>query len=66
MLLALFLGFTRDPYPYVRKAALDGLVKLCKNGDFDDCDVIEGCYCRAVEMLRDAEDCVRCAAIRAV
>ncbi|XWS55469.1 hypothetical protein CRYUN_Cryun09bG0002800 [Craigia yunnanensis] len=66
VLLALFLGFTRDPYPYVKKAALDGLVKLCKSGDFDDRDVIEGCYCRAVELLRDAEDCVRSAAVRAV
>ncbi|XVE97156.1 hypothetical protein REPUB_Repub02eG0286900 [Reevesia pubescens] len=66
VLLAVFLGFTRDPYPYVRKAALDGLVKLCKNGDFDDRDVIEGCFCRAVELLRDAEDCVRSAAVRAV
>ncbi|XVE76627.1 hypothetical protein DITRI_Ditri12bG0188600 [Diplodiscus trichospermus] len=66
VLLALFLGFTRDPYPYVKKTALDGLVKLCKNGVFDDRDVIEGCYCRAVELLRDAEDCVRSAAVRAV
>ncbi|XVF76894.1 hypothetical protein PTKIN_Ptkin13bG0303900 [Pterospermum kingtungense] len=66
VLLVLFLGFTRDSYPYVKKAALDGLVKLCKNGDFDDRDVIEGCYCRAVEMLRDTEDCVRSAAVRAV
>ncbi|TYI33391.1 hypothetical protein ES332_A04G129900v1 [Gossypium tomentosum] len=66
VLLAVFLGFTRDPYPYVRKEALDGLVKLCKNGDFDDRDVIEGCYCRAVELLRDAENYVRSAAVRAV
>ncbi|XP_022767812.1 protein SIEL isoform X2 [Durio zibethinus] len=66
VLLAVFLGFTRDPFPYVRKAAVDGLVKLCKNGDFNDRDVIEGCYCRAVELLRDAEDNVRSAAVRAV
>ncbi|KAL4352960.1 hypothetical protein GQ457_06G005550 [Hibiscus cannabinus] len=66
VLLAVFLGFTRDPFPYVRKEALDGLVKLCKNGDFDDRDVIEGCYCRAVELLRDSENYVRSAAVHAV
>ncbi|GLT89368.1 hypothetical protein SLE2022_073510 [Rubroshorea leprosula] len=66
VLLAVLLGFTRDPYPYVRKAALDGLVNLCENGDFEDRDVIEGCCCRAVELLQDTEDCVRSAAVRAV
>ncbi|KAE8711640.1 leucine-rich repeat receptor-like protein kinase IMK2-like [Hibiscus syriacus] len=66
VLLAVFLGFTRDPFPYVRKEALHGLVKLCKNGDFDDRDVIEGCYCRAVELLRDTENYVRSAAVHAV
>ncbi|GLT73769.1 hypothetical protein SLA2020_456050 [Shorea laevis] len=66
VLLALLLGFTRDPYPYVRKAALDGLVNLCESGDFEDRDVIEGCCCRAVELLQDTEDCVRSAAVRAV
>ncbi|EOY07059.1 ARM repeat superfamily protein, putative isoform 1 [Theobroma cacao] len=66
VLLAVFLGFTRDPYPYVRKAALDGLVKLCEKGDFDDHDVAQGCYFRAVELLCDAEDCVRSPAVRAV
>ncbi|OMO97676.1 Armadillo-like helical [Corchorus olitorius] len=66
VLLAVFIGFTRDPYPHVRKAAMDGLVKLCKNGDLDDRDVTEGCYFRAVGLLRDAEDCVRSTAVRGV
>ncbi|KAF2306456.1 hypothetical protein GH714_018262 [Hevea brasiliensis] len=55
-----------DPYPYVRKEALDGLVGLCKFGVFEDRSVIEGCYYRGVELLKDAEDCVRCAAVRVV
>ncbi|GMJ03271.1 DEFECTIVE in snRNA PROCESSING 3, SHORT-ROOT interacting embryonic lethal [Hibiscus trionum] len=66
VLLAVFLGFTRDPFPHARKEALDGLVKLCKNGDFDDRDVIEACYCRAVELLHDTENYVRSAAVHAV
>ncbi|CAK9323388.1 unnamed protein product [Citrullus colocynthis] len=28
--------------------------------------MIEGCYCRAVELLNDVEDCVRSAAVRVV
>lgn len=60
------LGFTKDPYPYVREAALDGLVCLSKRGVFEDVDLIQGCYCRAVELLRDHEDWVRCAAVRVV
>lgn len=63
VLLTVFLGFTKDPYPYVRKAALDGLAGLCKYDAFEDRGVIEGCYCRAVELLQDAEDCVRAAAV---
>jgi len=66
VLLTLFLGFTKDPYPYVRKIALDGLVGLSKAGDIEDPGMIQGCYCRAVELLRDMEDCVRSAAVRAV
>ncbi|XP_021638150.2 protein SIEL isoform X2 [Hevea brasiliensis] len=66
VLFTVFLGFTKDPYPYVRKEALDGLVGLCKFGVFEDRSVIEGCYYRGVELLKDAEDCVRCAAVRVV
>ncbi|XP_059668082.1 protein SIEL isoform X3 [Cornus florida] len=62
-LLTLFLGFTKDPYPYVRRVALDGLVGLCKSILVENHGLIEGCYCRAVELLSDTEDCVRCAAV---
>lgn len=65
LLFTVFLGFTKDPYPYVRKAALDGLAGL---GDtiLEDGSMIEGCYCRAIELLNDVEDCVRSAAVRVV
>ncbi|XP_065871773.1 protein SIEL isoform X2 [Euphorbia lathyris] len=66
VLLTVFLGFTKDPYPYVRKEALDGLVGLCRYGVFQDRSLIEGCYYRGVELLKDAEDCVRSAAVRLV
>uniref|UniRef100_A0A0A0LS72 Integrator complex subunit 4/Protein SIEL C-terminal Ig-like domain-containing protein n=1 Tax=Cucumis sativus TaxID=3659 RepID=A0A0A0LS72_CUCSA len=65
LLFTVFLGFTKDPYPYVRKAALDGLSSL-GNNVFEDGSMIEGCYCRAIELLNDMEDCVRSAAIRVV
>ncbi len=66
LLLTLFLGFTKDPYPYVRKIALDGLVGLSKPGVIEDRGMIDGCYCRAVELLGDMEGRVRSAAVRAV
>ncbi|PRQ42801.1 hypothetical protein RchiOBHm_Chr3g0461601 [Rosa chinensis] len=66
LLSSLFLGFTKDPYPNVRKAALDGLVGLSKSGVIDDGDMIRGCYFRAGELLNDMEDGVRSAAIQAV
>ncbi|KAM4079004.1 hypothetical protein ACB094_09G083100 [Castanea mollissima] len=66
VLLTLFLGFTKDPYPYVRKIALDGLVGVSKSGMIEDHSMINGCYCRAIELLGDMEDQVRSAAIRAV
>ncbi|KAJ0089195.1 hypothetical protein Patl1_31443 [Pistacia atlantica] len=66
LLFTVFLGFTKDPYPYLRRAALDGLLGLCKSGVLEDLDVIKACYCRAVELLRDMEDCVRLAAVRVV
>uniref|UniRef100_A0A9I9CKK5 Integrator complex subunit 4/Protein SIEL C-terminal Ig-like domain-containing protein n=1 Tax=Cucumis melo TaxID=3656 RepID=A0A9I9CKK5_CUCME len=65
LLFTVFLGFTKDPYPYVRKAALDGLSSL-GNTVFEDGGMIEGCYCRAIELLNDMEDYVRSAAIRVV
>lgn len=66
LLFTLFLGFTKDPYPNVRKEALDGLVGLSENGVIEDRDMIEGCYFGAVELLNDMEDCVRLTAVRTV
>lgn len=66
LLFTVFLGFTKDPFPYVRKVALDGLVSLSKSGVIEDREMIRGCYFRAVELLRDMEDCVRSAAVRVV
>ena len=61
-----FLGFTMDPYPCVRRVALEGLVRLSDAGVIEDEEMIRGCYCRAVALLRDTEDSVRSAAVRAV
>lgn len=66
LLFTLFLGFTKDPYPYVREVALEGLVRLSESGVIEDQAMIQGCYGRAVELLRDMEDCVRSSAVRAV
>lgn len=66
VLVTVFLGFTKDPYPCVREAALDGLVNLSKSSVFEDRALVEGCYYRAVELLDDVEACVRCAAVRTV
>lgn len=66
VLITVFLGFTKDPYPCVREAALDGLVNLSKSSVFEDRGLVEGCYNRAVELLGDVEACVRCAAVRTV
>lgn len=66
VIFTLFLGFTKDPYPYIRKVALDGLIYICKAGDFDHPHAVQACYARAVELLGDAEDSVRSSAVRAV
>lgn len=66
LLFTVFLGFTKDPYPYVRKASLDGLVDLINHGVFEDSSLVDGCYHRAVQLLGDMEDCVRSSAIRVV
>lgn len=62
----MLLGFTKDPYPYVRKAALDGLIGLCNCIVVEDCGMVEGCYLRGVEMLGDSYECVRCSAVEMV
>lgn len=56
LLFTVCLGFTKDPYPYVRESALNGLVCLSKRVVFEDVDLIQGYCCRAVELLRDHED----------
>ncbi|KFK38270.1 hypothetical protein AALP_AA3G092600 [Arabis alpina] len=66
VLFTLFLGFSKDPYPCIRKVALDGLISVCKAGEFDHLNAVQGCYTRAVELLGDAEDSVRSSAVRAV
>ncbi|KAG9134129.1 hypothetical protein Leryth_004806 [Lithospermum erythrorhizon] len=66
VLLTVMLGFTKDPYPQTRKAALDGLILLCDCVEIEDSCLVEGCYSRAVELLFDSEDYVRCSAVRAV
>lgn len=61
-----FLGFTMDPYPCVRRIALEGLVRLSDAGVIEDEEMIRGCYCRSVALLGDTEDSVRSAAVCAV
>lgn len=63
VLVTVFLGFSKDPYPEIRKVALDGL-SWCVG--IEDRGLIEGCFFRGVEMLSDMEDCVRCSAVRVV
>lgn len=66
VLLTVLLGFTKDPYPYIRNVALDGLADLCKCIVVEDESLIQACYFRAVELLFDYEDSVRCSAVRVV
>ncbi|PIA37467.1 hypothetical protein AQUCO_03000205v1 [Aquilegia coerulea] len=65
-LVTVFLGFMSDTYPYVRKAALDGLVNLKELVNVKKRELIESCYDRAVELLLDTNECVRSAAVRVV
>lgn len=66
VLFTVLFGFTKDPYPNIRSAALDGLSGLCKCILIEDESLIQGCYFRAVELSFDTEDTVRCSAVRAV
>lgn len=66
VLFTLCFGFTKDPYPCIRRVALDGLVCVCEAGGFDHARAVQGCYARAVELLDDDEDSVRSSAVRAV
>ncbi|GAU17151.1 hypothetical protein TSUD_177810 [Trifolium subterraneum] len=40
LLFTVLLGFTKDPYPYVRAASLEGLVGLSEHGDFNDVSML--------------------------
>ncbi|GAB2215987.1 hypothetical protein Droror1_Dr00023753 [Drosera rotundifolia] len=68
VLVPVLLGMMKDPYPLVRRAALEGLCGICVPGNIvvDDIGVVEGCYRSAVGMISDGEDCVRVSAVRAV
>lgn len=63
VLVTVFLGFSKDSYPEIRKAALDGL-SCCV--EIRDRGMMEACYLVGVEMLSDTEDYVRCSAVRVV
>ncbi|KAL9271360.1 SIEL-like protein [Drosera capensis] len=68
VLVPVLLGLMKDPYPLVRRAALEGLCGICVSGNIvvDGIGVVEGCYWSAVGMIRDGEECVRVSAVRAV
>ncbi|KAK4776372.1 hypothetical protein SAY86_005060 [Trapa natans] len=59
-------GFTKDPYPCVRKAALDGLISLSRAGAVEGHSLITRCHHGAVELLGDSEACVRVPAIQTI
>ncbi|KAI3989388.1 hypothetical protein MKX01_016588 [Papaver californicum] len=67
ILVGVLLGFINDPYPYVRRIALDGLVRLSKSVvEFKNGGLTAEGYDRAVDLFVDRNDCVRAAAIRVV
>ncbi|KAK1400351.1 Integrator complex subunit [Heracleum sosnowskyi] len=63
VLVTVLLGFSKDPYPEIRKVALDGLSSCV---GIEDREMMEACYLCGVEMLSDMEDYVRCSAVRVV
>ncbi|KAI3979665.1 hypothetical protein MKX01_013760 [Papaver californicum] len=67
ILVGVLLGFINDPYPYVRRIALNGLVRLRKSVmEFKNGGLTAEGYNRAVDLFVDRSDCVRAAAIRVV
>ncbi|XP_043713913.1 protein SIEL [Telopea speciosissima] len=66
LLVTLLLGFMKDPYPYVRRAALCVLASLSKYTDVEGHGLIAECYDGAVELFLDEYECVRSAAVRVV
>ncbi|KAL5727932.1 hypothetical protein ACHQM5_001071 [Ranunculus cassubicifolius] len=65
-LATIFLKFTSDPYAFVRRAALEGLISLEELKNVKQRGLIHRCYDRAVELLLDTNDCVRSVAVHAV
>ncbi|XP_077250685.1 ARM repeat superfamily protein isoform X2 [Tasmannia lanceolata] len=61
-----FLGFTNDPYPYVRRAALEGLIAVINTTTGFVEKKMEGCYVRAIELLVDHDELVRLSAVRVI
>ncbi|KAJ4964181.1 hypothetical protein NE237_024120 [Protea cynaroides] len=66
LLVTLLLGFMKDPYPSVRRAALCVLASLSKFTDIEGHGLIAECYDCAVELFLDIYEFVRSAAVRAV
>ncbi|XP_068649306.1 protein SIEL isoform X2 [Aristolochia californica] len=62
LLHSVFLAFTRDPYPYVRKSALLGMVYLIR-AQYPQSSCF---YDRAVELLPDSDSVVRSAAVQVI
>ncbi|KAL6010627.1 hypothetical protein ACLOJK_001063 [Asimina triloba] len=59
------LGFLKDPYPLVRRAALDGLVCVSKMDSVGMCSLMtEGMYGCIVQLLLEEDEVVRLGAIR--
>ncbi|KAI3974293.1 hypothetical protein MKX01_030962 [Papaver californicum] len=67
ILVGVLLGFINDPYTYVRKIALNGLVRLRKSVmEFKNGGLTTEGYNRAVDLFVGRNDCVRAAEIRVV
>ncbi|KAF9597496.1 hypothetical protein IFM89_019023 [Coptis chinensis] len=66
ILVSVMLVCTNDPFPNVRRAALEGLIGLRELEDVRKRGVIESCYDRAVELLLDNNEYVRSVAVRVV
>ncbi|KAI4318958.1 hypothetical protein MLD38_032610 [Melastoma candidum] len=59
-------GMSGDPFPEVRRGALEGLVRLKLLGGLgsDEDEIVKGCFWRGVELLTDVDSSVRQAAVR--
>lgn len=62
LVFKVFEAFTKDPYPSVRQAALEGLISLHLKGFH----LTKGCYRRAVALFQDKDELVRLSAIKLV